>query len=76
MRFVVRIDVDSSRRQLSSFIGLRLSAVLPGGGRLHERHVVVLPGAQEDLLPGVGHRIGHEPSDPHDFRGEGDRMNA
>ena len=52
------------------------SAVLPGGGRFHERHVVVLPGAQEDLLPGVGHRIGHEPGDPHDLRSEGNRVNA
>lgn len=76
MRFVVRIDADSSRRQLSSFIGLRLSPVLPGAGRLHERHVVVFPGVEEDLLPGVGHSVGHEPGDPHDLRGEGDRVNA
>ena len=52
------------------------SAVLPGGGRLHERHVVLLLGVEEDLLPGVGHRIGHEPGNPHDLRSEGNRVNA
>lgn len=51
------------------------SGVLPGAGRLHERHVVLLPGIEEDLLQPVAHEQepkapGLEPLRARDLSGE------